>query len=122
MSNATNYFEASNLNTLAAGHVALFTAVADAEAGTVTEVSGGSYARVALTGKFPTATAGNLTNDAEIAFPEATASWGTVTHAGIYDAASGGNLLWVSELSSSATISAGQIFKFAVSNLTLTAD
>ena len=122
MSKATNFFEAAILNDLTAGHVALFTAVADAEAGTVTEVSGGSYARVALTGKFPTATAGSVTNNAEIAFPEATASWGTVTHCGIYDAASAGNLLWVTNLSSSAAITTGQIFKFAVSNLTLTAD
>lgn len=122
MSKATNFWEAANLNELAGGHVGLFTAVANAEAGTVTEVSGGSYARVALTGKFPTATEGNVTNNAEIAFPEATASWGTATHCGIYDAASGGNLLWVSVLSASATIATGQIFKFAISNLTLTAD
>jgi len=60
-----------------------------------TEVSGGSYARVALTtSNFGSAAAaGAITNTAIIAFPQATAGWGEIVGIGVWDAASGGNLL-----------------------------
>jgi hypothetical protein len=118
---ATNKGQARILNDYATnGHAALFTAVSSVPNGTVTEPSGGAYARVALDGKFPTATQSPVSNDTEIAFPEATASWGTVTHMGIYDAATDGDLLLVLPLNTPAAVTTGQIFKFAISQLTLT--
>lgn len=100
-------------------YVGLLTAApSDSAAGT--EVSGGSYARVAVTSA-TTAwnnTQGNTTgastggdgtseNAAAITFPAPTANWGTVTHFGIYDAASGGNLLIWAALTTSKTINNG---------------
>ena len=75
-------------------------ASSDAAAGT--EVSGGAYARqtaaFAVTGTNPTEAA----TTAAIEFPVATASWGTVTYAGVYDALTGGNLLAYAELTDPA--------------------
>ena len=69
-------------------YVALFTA-APSDAGGGTEVSGGSYARVATSGAtWAAASGGAASNAAAISFPTASASWGTVTHYATFDAAS----------------------------------
>lgn len=83
---------------LPTAYIALFTAVgADTGAG-FTEVSGGGYARVATTGATWNAPSGQspsaISNVLAITFPASTATWGTVIAFGIYDAASGGNLLF----------------------------
>lgn len=58
------------------------------------EISGGAYARVsAANSVFNTAVNSLVTNNAEIIFPAATQSWGTITHVGVMDAATGGNVL-----------------------------
>jgi hypothetical protein len=95
--------------------VGLFTAVADAEAGTVTEVSGGSYARTAVT--FSAASSGATANSADVQFPTASASWGTITHAGVYDNA--GNLLFVGELTNSKSVGSGDTFQISTGSLTI---
>jgi hypothetical protein len=95
--------------------VGLFTAVADAEAGTVTEVSGGSYARTAVS--FSAASSGATANSADVQFPTATASWGTITHAGVYD--NGGNLLFVGELTNSKSVGSGDTFQISTGSLTI---
>ena len=46
-------------------------------------------------------TNGHVENDEIIYFPEATASWGTITHFCIFDAQSNGNLLAFGPLSTS---------------------
>ena len=77
-------------------HVALFTA-APTDAGGGTEVTGGSYARVSVTNNatnFPAAASGLKQNGTAITFPTATADWGTVVAFGLFDAGSGGNLLY----------------------------
>ncbi len=84
--------------TLPTVYVALFTAVGS-DAGTgFTEVTGGSYARVATTGASWNAASGlspsSINNSAALSFPLSTASWGTVIAFGVYDAATAGNLLW----------------------------
>lgn len=96
--------------------VGLFTAVADAEAGTVTEVTGGSYARTAVS--FTAASGGSTSNSADVQFPTATADWsGTVTHAGVYDNA--GQLLFVGELTNSKTVGNGDTFQISAGSLTI---
>ena len=60
-------------------YVALFTA-APSDAGGGTEVTGGSYARELAGLSEATGSGGTTSNAAEIAFTQATASWGTVTH------------------------------------------
>ena len=88
------------------------------DADTGTEVSGGSYARQAIT--FGAPSNGVTTNTAAIEFPQATANWGTVGWIGIEDALSGGNLLYHSPLNASKTIASGDIFKIAIGSLSVT--
>jgi hypothetical protein len=101
-------------------YVALLTA-APSDAGGGTEVSGGSYARVAVTSSLAnwagtqgagtttasSGTSGTTSNNNAITFPAPTANWGVVTHAAIYDASSGGNLVAWSALSASKTVNNG---------------
>ena len=88
------------------------------DADTGTEVSGGSYARQAIT--FGAPSNGVTTNSAAIEFPQATATWGTVGWIGIEDALTGGNLLYHSPLDASKTIASGDIFKIAIGSLSVT--
>jgi len=88
------------------------------DADTGTEVSGGSYARTAVTMGAPSN--GVTTNSADVTFPTATASWGTVTHIGIHDASTSGNLLFHTPLDTSKTIDSGDIFKITSGNLSVT--
>ncbi len=88
------------------------------DANTGTEVSGGSYARTAVT--FGAPSNGASLNDAAVEFPQATATWGTVAYIGILDAATSGNLLYHTILDSSKTIETGDIFKIAIGSLSVT--
>jgi len=98
-------------------YVSLYTTdPTDADSGT--EVSGGSYARTAVTMGAPSD--GVSTNSADVTFPTCTASWGTVTHIGIHDASTSGNLLFHTPLDTSKTIDSGDIFKITTGNLSVT--
>jgi hypothetical protein len=88
------------------------------DADTGTEVSGGSYARQAIT--FGAPSNGVTTNTAAIEFPQATGTWGTIGWIGIEDALTGGNLLYHSPLDASKTIASGDIFKIAIGSLSVT--
>lgn len=98
-------------------YVGLFTSD-PTDAGSGTEVSGGSYARTAVT--FGAPSNGTSTNSAAVEFPQATGNWGTITHIGILDASSSGNLLYHTALDSSKTIETGDIFKIAIGSLSVT--
>ena len=98
-------------------YVSLYTSdPTDADSGT--EVSGGSYARTAVT--FGAPSNGVSTNSADVTFPTATAGWGAVTHIGIHDASTAGNLLFHTPLDTSKTIDSGDIFKITSGNLSVT--
>lgn len=98
-------------------YVSLYTSdPTDADTGT--EVSGGSYARTAVT--FGAPSNGVSTNDAAVEFPQATGSWGTVGWIGIEDASTGGNLLYHTALDTSKTIDTGDIFKISIGSLSVT--
>jgi hypothetical protein len=88
------------------------------DAGSGTEVSGGSYARTAVTMGAPSN--GVSLNSADVTFPTATASWGTVGWIGINDALTTGNLLYHSPLDTAKTIDSGDIFKISTGNLSVT--
>ena len=119
--------EAVLKNTTYAGgantYVALLTAAATPESGTVTEVSGGSYARQAVAAASGWSAGGQVgdfyevSNAADIAFPVATADWGTITHFAIYDALTSGNELYFGQLDASKVVSSGDQFKFLAGNL-----
>jgi hypothetical protein len=114
-------------------YVALYTA-APSDAGGGTEVTGGSYAR-ALVGPSTSAwtatqggtagassgTGGQSANAADIPFPLPTANWGVVTHFGIFDAVTSGNLLMWAALAASKTVNSGDAApKFVAGALTVT--
>jgi len=80
------------------------------------EISGGGYARTQIAAGFAGIANGAATNSAPIIFATATASWGLVTHFGIRDAASGGNLLFYGELTQQSVLS-GEIFSIGTSGL-----
>ena len=88
------------------------------DAGSGTEVSGGSYARTAVT--FGAPSDGVSTNSAAVEFPQATASWGTVAYIGILDASTSGNLLYHTALDASKTIASGHVFRIATGTLSVT--
>lgn len=88
------------------------------DANTGTEVSGGSYARTAVT--FGAPSNGVTTNSAAVEFPQATGTWGTVGWIGILDASTSGNLLYHTPLDASKTIASGDIFKIAAGSLSVT--
>lgn len=99
-------------------YIGLFTAVSDGEAGTVTEVSGNDYARTAVS--FNTASGGSSTNNGDVTFPAANGgSWGTITHIGVYDASTAGNLLFYGALTASKSVDEGDIFQISDTNLTI---
>ena len=108
---ATNYTAPTTV------YVGLYTSdPTDANSGT--EVSGGSYVRKAAT--FASPSNGASATSADITFDQATASWGAITHIGILDAESSGNLLYHTPLTTSKTIDTGDIFKIASGSLTVT--
>lgn len=101
-------------------YVALFTA-APTDAGGGTEVSGGSYARVAVTSSLTawagtqgnattvasSGTNGTTSNNAAINFPTPTANWGSIVAMGVFDAATAGNLLFFGSLTNAKTVNNG---------------
>jgi hypothetical protein len=88
------------------------------DAATGAEVSGGSYARKSAT--FAAPSNGVSATSADVTFDQATASWGTITHIGIWDALTTGNMLYHTPLTTSKTIDSGDIFKIASGSLTVT--
>lgn len=114
-------------------YVGLLTA-APSDSGGGTEVTGGSYARASVTASLAnfagtqgagttvasSGTGGQTSNNATISFATPTASWGTVTHFGIYDAASAGNLLFWGALTISKTINQGDTVTFPAASLSVT--
>ena len=126
MSEMSDYLENALINLTLRGtaytapttiYVALFT-TDPTDAGSGTQVTGGSYARTAVT--FGTPSNGVSLSNADCTFPQATASWGTVSHIGLYDALTTGNLLYHTPLDVSKTIDTGDIFKIASGSLSVT--
>jgi len=111
-------------------YIALFT-VSPSDSGGGTEATGGSYARVAVSGALAswagtqsagsttasTGTSGTTSNNAVITFPTPSAGWGTLVAFGIYDASTSGNLLIYGSLGTSKTINTGDTVSFAIGTL-----
>ena len=103
-----------------AWYVGLFTA-APSDTGGGTEVSGSAYARKATGTITVSGTATTATNAAAIEFAAASGgNWGTITHAAVFDALSGGNMLAWAPLATSRTINDGDVFRIPASSLTIT--
>lgn len=98
--------------------LALYTAVTDAEAGTGTEVSGGAYARVSVRSAMSASSGGASSNASAVEFATATGNWGTITHAALRDASTGGNALTaIKALAASRTVNTGDILRFPIGDI-----
>lgn len=105
-------------------YMALFTAT-PADSGGGTEVSGGAYARAAITNNttnWPAASGGVKSNGTTVTFPTSTAAWGNVTHFGFYDASTAGNLLYFGALDNAQNVGINNVMSFTAGTLTLTED
>jgi len=121
----TNFLETEILDHVFAGaaytapttkYIGLFTA-APGETGGGTEVSGSAYARQSMA----FATSGDTTsNSAAVEFPTASGSWGTITHVGIFDALTSGNLMVYATLTASKAIASGDVFRVPSGDLDIT--
>jgi hypothetical protein len=99
-------------------YLGLYTATPN-DAGGGTELSGSGYARQAMAMSVSGNTA---TNSAAEEFATATGSWGTITHVGLFDAASSGNLMAYGALSASKAIATGDVFRIPAGDLDITLD
>lgn len=102
-------------------YFALYSA-APSDTGGGTEVGGGGYTRVAVTNNatnWPAAASGTKRNASTITFPEATATWGTIVAIGILDAATAGNLLFWTTITSRSVVS-GDIPRFNAQGVSIT--
>jgi hypothetical protein len=115
-----NWMRGNAPATPAAIYLAALTAAPNLKTPTVTEVSaaGTAYARQALPLGVPAN--GVSVNSAAVNFPIATASWGTVTHMAIFDAATAGNCLCVFPLSTSQAVGIGNQLAFDTGTNTIT--
>ncbi len=84
-----------------------------------TELSGSGYARQSIA--FNAASSGTADNSGAVDFPAATGSWGTVSHFGLFDASTSGNLLIHGALTASKTVATGDIFRIAAGDMDITA-
>ncbi|MFZ9079314.1 MAG: phage tail fiber protein [Alphaproteobacteria bacterium] len=101
-------------------YLALFTgAPGEAGGGTEVSTSGTAYAR--QTAAF-TVSGNTATTSSAIEFPTATASFGTVSHVGIFDASTSGNLLAYAALTTSKAIDTGDVFRVPAGDLDITLD
>jgi len=100
-------------------YVALYTAAPN-DAGGGTEVSGNGYSRQSVTFDAATSGAGTTANTNDVVFTAAGGSWGTITHIGIFDASTSGNLLWHGSLTASKTVADGDTLQFSTGNIDLT--
>ena len=107
-------------------YLGLFTA-APSDAGGGTEATGGAYARVSIpcsstdwaatqgsgTTGASTGTSGTTSNNNLLTFPTPTAAWGTITAFAVFDAATGGNMLFYGNLTASQVVNTGNTVSFA---------
>jgi hypothetical protein len=106
--------------------VALFTA-APSDAGGGTECSGGAYARVQLANNatnWPAASAGVKANGVKVTFATQTSNIGTVVAVGLFDALSGGNLLYWGDVAvgDQKTYTSGDVPEIPVGGISISED
>ena len=126
-------FRGQSAPTTSTLYVGLLTA-APSDTGGGTEVSGNAYARVSVASSLAnwagtqgagttvasSGTSGQTSNNNAITFPTPTGTWGTVTHFGIYDAASAGDLLFYGTLTIAKTINQADTVTFPAGSLAIT--
>ena len=132
----SDYAEAALLNAVLRGtnftapvvsslRLALFTAD-PTDTGTINEVAVGTWYARQLTGTFtapsPSGTTQQCSNTTAITFSAVTTAAVTVTHIGIFDAATAGNMLFSAPMTSSKTLQVGDVISFAPGTLVASLD
>lgn len=84
------------------------------------ELSGNGYARQSAAFDAPGATDGLTQNTAQVKFTAAGGDWSEATHLGIYDALTGGNLLFWTPLDANRTATDTDSINVAAGALTVT--
>lgn len=102
-----------------AWYVALYTA-APSDSGGGTEVSGNGYSRQSATFAAASTPGGTTSNTNDVIFTASGGNWGTVSHVGIFDNSTGGNLLWHGSMTSSKVVNDGDTLEFSIGNIDLT--
>lgn len=101
-------------------YLALFSSNPDEDgSGSEISTSGTAYGRETVTF---TVSGNTATTSAAVEYSTATASWGTVSHVGVYDASTAGNLLAYAALDTSKTIASGDVFRVPAGDLDITLD
>lgn len=101
-------------------YLALHTAnPTDAGSGAELSTSGTGYGRIAV--DFNAASSGTATGpDAAIEFTNSSgSSWTQVTHFGVWDASTSGNLLYYGALTTAKTIAAGDTLRFTAGSISI---
>lgn len=115
-----NFFKGSAYTPSANTYLALYTSnPTEADVGSEISITGTGYARQAITWGSPTTDSGYpaIKNSGDLNFPAATIDWGLVTHFGIRDGSTGGNLLAYGPVEVSANITAGNEYSILSNNL-----
>lgn len=112
-----HFFRNSAVSGPAAIYLAVYTTATN-DAGGGTEVSGGSYARQAMTFSAPDPTGGFIVTSADVEFSNLPAV--TVTNAAIWTALSGGNLLCHGAVDTPIVLTLGSNLLFSAGDITVT--
>ena len=112
-------FTADSVTRPTAWYVGLFTADPTDTGSGATEITGNNYSRVSATF---TVSGNAATTSAAVEFSAATGSWGTISHIGIFDASTGGNLIAHSALTASKAIASGDVFRIPTGDIDITLD
>lgn len=132
MSAFSNYLENALLNATlrnvsytspSSVFISLYTSNPD-EDDSGTEISASGYDRFEVSAGigFTTASGGSCRNGETWTFVTATTAWGSISHFGIHDATTGGNLLYYGALSSTKSVGTDDIFQFATGQLSVKLD
>lgn len=99
--------------------VALFSSAPN-DAGGGTEISGNGYSRQSVSWDAASGTGGTTDNSGAISFTASGSGFGTVTHIGIFDASTSGNLLWHGAMDTAKSVASGDVLQFAAGAIDLT--
>lgn len=100
-------------------YLGLFTADPTDTGGGAAEITGGGYARKAVT----FSVSGNLaTNTGAVEFDVATGAWGTISHVAVFDASTGGNQIAYAALSAAKAITTDDVLRFPAGDVDITLD
>ncbi|OMF39756.1 phage tail fiber protein [Paenibacillus peoriae] len=99
-------------------YIALYTS-SPTDADTGQEVSGGGYTRRAVTFSEPVIADrwAVVASISDVVFPIASAKWGLITHVGIRDAATGGNLIYYGAITTPRTAETNDTLRFLAGQL-----